>query len=77
MFNKKIVLLITAVIIVAAVVVGYFYFFKPKPELKGTIGAAKEATKSVPEISTNPGENVPEVNPLDLANPFKYKNPLR
>ena len=44
---------------------------------QGTVETAKTISESVPEIQTNPGEKVPEINPLDRANPFKYTNPLR
>ena len=75
MSNKKLVLLIVGLTIAAILVAGYLYFFKPGNE--GTVDTAKKVSESVPEISTNPAENIPEVNPLDRANPFKYTNPLR
>lgn len=75
MSNKKIVLSAVGLTAVAVLVLAYFYFLKPKTE--GTIETAKKAGESVPEIVTNPAEKVPEVNPLDRANPFKYNNPLR
>ena len=56
-------------------VVGYFYFHKPAK--KGAVSTVKEVSAGVPQIATNPGAKVPEVNPLDRANPFKYTNPLR
>ena len=70
--SKPILFALIAVILAVA---GYFYFFKSVP--KGSIGAAGEVSKQVPEIATNPANKVPEVNPLDRANPFKYNNPLR
>ena len=66
-------------VIVAVFIAGYFYFLKSKKDVveTGVVGTAKAASELVPEIQTNPGEKVPEVNPLDRANPFKYTNPLR
>lgn len=61
--------------VVALLVAGYFYFFRPKKE--GAVGTTEKVSESVPKIATNPAEKVPEVNPLDRANPFKYKNPLK
>lgn len=75
--NKKELLLgITGLIILGAFIAGYFYFSQsPAPE--SAVGATKAASETVPEIVTNPAEEIPEVNPLDRANPFKYNNPLR
>ena len=78
--NKKTLWLLAGLVIVAALVAGYFYFLKlKKPEQSETsaVGTAKAVSEAVPEIQTNPGEDVPEINPLDRANPFKYVNPLR
>ena len=72
--NMKILWLIIAFFILAVVIVGYLYL--PTSE-KGAVGTAKALSEAVPEIQTNPGEDVPEINPLDRANPFKYENPLR
>lgn len=61
--------------LVALIVVGYFYFFKP--EKKGAVGTVERVSEGVPTITTNAADKVPEINPLDRANPFKYTNPLR
>ena len=75
-FKKYGFMAVVAVLIAAAAV--YFIYFKEKPpEEKGAVETAKDISESVPQIQTNPGEEVPEINPLDRANPFKYKNPLR
>lgn len=69
--------------IAAAVVLiaGVIWYWSQKedgvPKDEGAVETAKTVSESVPEIQTNPGEKVPEVNPLDRANPFKYNNPLR
>jgi len=65
------------VLALALVIVGFWYWFQKKAEPVGVIETAKDVSESVPEIQTNPGEKVPEINPLDRANPFKYNNPLR
>lgn len=78
--NQKKLFLI-AVMVVVVFIVGWAVFRyraeKKAPESAGTVGAAKQASEAVPEIQTNPAEKVPEINPLDRANPFKYNNPLR
>ena len=77
-FKKYGFMAVIAVLIVAAAVYYFYYYFKEKPlEEKGAVETAKDISESVPEIQTNPGEEVPEINPLDRANPFKYTNPLR
>ena len=79
--NKKLILIwsIAGLLVVAILITGYFYFLKPKEDVVqvGAVGAAEEASGAVPQIPTNPGEKVPEINPLDRVNPFKYNNPLR
>ena len=86
MNTKKLILAIGALFVLALFVAGFFRFSQQKieepqkPEKKaavGAVGTAQEASKTVPVIVTNPAEKVPEVNPLDRANPFKYNNPLR
>ena len=76
--NTKKMILIAGGLVLALLVVGLFYKYpkKAQPE-KGAVDTAGEVSKSVPEIFTNPAEKVPEVNPLDRANPFKYNNPLK
>ena len=77
--NKKLIPVIIVVIVLAGGI-GFWYWSQKKAEVsekQGAIETAKTISESVPEIQTNVGENVPEINPLDRANPFKYKNPLR
>lgn len=71
-----------AVIVVTVVIAaaGFWYWSQKKteaPKEKNTVEAAKTVSEAVPEIQTNLGEKVPEINPLDRANPFRYINPLR
>lgn len=66
------------IIILVLVILAFLgFWFWPQKKEKGAVETAKDLSESVPEIQTNPGEEVPEINPLDRANPFKYKNPLR
>ncbi|MBI2039436.1 MAG: hypothetical protein HYT22_04165 [Candidatus Niyogibacteria bacterium] len=74
--NKSIWLL-GGIVLLAVFIIGYFYFLKPEKSETSAVGTAKALSEAVPEIQTNPGEEVPEINLLDRANPFKYKNPLR
>ena len=74
--NLTKVLLVAGVLVLAVVLYLLLRGGKKTVE-KGTVESAKEVGETVPEITTNPGAEVPEVNPLDRANPFKYQNPLR
>ena len=74
--GKGLTPIVTLVVILLVLAVGFWYWSQTQKE-KGAVGAAKDVSAAVPEIQTNPGQEVPEVNPLDLANPFKYTNPLR
>lgn len=87
MDNKKLVLIVVVLILMVGGI-GFWYWSQKKtetsvsipvetPQEEGAVGTAKNISESVPEIQTNPGEKVPEVNPLDRTNPFKYINPLR
>lgn len=81
--------LYVAVVIAAAVLIGgYFYFWKsPADEKKIEEQVMAPPKASTPATSgtlpslntqTNVLEKVPEINPIDKANPFKdvYKNPF-
>ena len=81
--NKNLILVgIVTILLIGG---GAFWFLSQKEteeplepiEEKGVVGTAKDISESVPEIQTNVGEEVPEINPLDRANPYKYTNPLR
>lgn len=77
--SKK--MLYIGIVAILILIGGLIWFWLKKevevPKEKGVVETAKTISESVPEIQTNPGEKVPEVNPLDRANPFKYTNPLR
>lgn len=71
------------IIIVAAAIAGYFYWRgAPKeeqlPEPPKASDPAVSGTLPTLNPQTNILENVPEINPVDKANPFKdvYKNPF-
>ncbi len=78
MNNKKLIpIIIISVLVVGGI--GFWYWSQREKDVieTGVIETAKNVSESVPEIVTNPAEKVPEINPLDRANPFKYQNPLR
>ena len=75
MSTKKLVWAVAGLLVLGLLVAGYLYFFKPVK--KGTLDTTQKASAGVPKITTNAADKVPEVNPLDRANPFKYVNPLR
>lgn len=74
MDTKNPIFAIGVIAILLVLAAGFWYWSQRE---KGAIEAAKEVSAAIPKIQTNPGQEVPEVNPFDLANPFKYKNPLR
>ncbi len=75
MNNKKLISAIIIVLVFAAAAFGFWYWRGVQD--KGAVETAKTVDDAVPEIETNAGEKVPEINPLDRVNPFKYTNPLR
>mgnify|MGYP001571342064 CR=1 FL=1 len=67
-------------VVVLAILAGFYFYFQreEKPPLLSAEEAAQDITEALPEITTNPLEGeVPELNPVDKVNPFKYENPLR
>lgn len=79
MDNKKLVPIIVVLVLAAGGAVFWYWSQRraEAPEEKGAVETAKTISEAVPEIETNPGEKVPEINPLDRANPFRYTNPLK
>lgn len=77
MSKKELIFAVVGLAVAGALVASYFYFFKPPPPPEDAVSATEQVSETVPEIVTNPAEEIPEVNPLDRANPFKYNNPLR
>lgn len=81
--NKPIIIGIVALIVVGGVVAWRFKPQKvetPSPEpIKTSQDVVDAVTTPEIEVGSNPVANkVPEVNPVDRANPFKdsYKNPF-
>lgn len=75
--TSKVTPIIAVLALIALAVAGYLYYTRVKSRPQGAVETAKQATESVPEVPTNAAQKVPELNPIDQANPFKYKNPLR
>ena len=74
--SKNLVWVIVGVLVLALAIAGYLYW-RSTQKPSGAVGAVEKVSEAVPEITTNPADKIPEVNPLDRANPFKYTNPLR
>ena len=71
--TNQIAIIVAAALVIIAV--GFWYGRNKKPA-----PVAPTQKSLVPQLpfKTNPLEGkVPEVNPLEKANPFKYTNPLR
>jgi hypothetical protein len=68
--------------IAAVLLIGAIWYFFMREDIKvETAEEALEALQAAPDVSaiqveSNPIERVPEVNPVERANPFKYVNPL-
>lgn len=71
-----------AVGVLIAVVAGFYFWQKTKteePEPSAT-EALEKVENAAPEVGvpTSPIENkIPDLNPVEQTNPFKYENPLR
>lgn len=88
--GKNLTVILTGVAVLGLIVLGYFLWSKPKPAPLETSGgeraneSARKALESatnvtLPEIKPiNPLEKLPDINPVEKANPFKdlYKNPF-
>lgn len=77
--QTKLIIAAVAVIILAGIV--WYVWLRPKPEPIKTAEDAIEAISAAPtvgEVTSNPAEKLPELNPIRKANPFKdvYKNPF-
>lgn len=72
--------LVLAAILLVAVAAGAWYWFAGRPEpIKTPEDIVEAVTNPNLEVPSNPVQNkVPELNPIDRANPFKdaYKNPF-
>ncbi|MBI2475935.1 MAG: hypothetical protein HYV67_01685 [Candidatus Taylorbacteria bacterium] len=80
MDTKKFIPII--IVIIAAVIAAVFlglYFWRGQKKVQTPAPASTPAVLAVPQVTVqnNPIEKkVPEINPAEGANPFKYKNPL-
>lgn len=88
--GKNVTAILAGVVVLGLIILGYFLWSKPKPVPLGVPAgeraaeSAQKALESVtnvtlPEIKPiNPLEKLPDINPVEKANPFKdlYKNPF-
>ncbi len=85
--KKEVLIIIVAILLISLVVGGYFWWKSSTSERK-TLERAGEAAEKItesatkgvlPSIGTNPLENKPDVNPVDITNPFKniITNPFK
>lgn len=78
--NKIRILIIIALALIGAVVWRYVSKKEsPLPSIKTTEEALNAISEPAIGVGSNPVENkVPELNPVDIANPFNnsYKNPF-
>ncbi len=64
------------ILVVIAVAAGLYIW--QKANTPNITESAELVSEALPEIPSSPIEDkVPELNPVDKANPFKYENPLR
>lgn len=78
--NKILVIIVIITLLIAALVF-YFYFFKePAEEILPPVEKAANpaAAGTLPSIGSDVKVVVPELNPIEKANPYKdvYKNPF-
>ena len=73
--SKNLIWIIAGLTVLAAAVAIYLLVFSDK---KNPVEVLEGLSSGVEVPSTNPLENkVPELNPVEKFNPFKYENPLR
>ncbi|MDO8590859.1 MAG: hypothetical protein Q7R65_02675 [bacterium] len=71
--RKKFIPVIIVVVVIAVLAATYFLLGQKEVQVPDSTGLA------VPQVTVqnNPIEGkVPQINPAEQANPFKYKNPL-
>ena len=74
--KTKLVLGTVLVIVIAG---GLWYWYSRPEPIKTAKDVIEEVTTPTLEVPSNPVQNkIPELNPIDRANPFKdaYKNPF-
>ncbi|MDP3729496.1 MAG: hypothetical protein Q8R26_01950 [bacterium] len=63
---------------------GVFYVLQKKADTTKVAPAVTEEVaesiealeEAAPDVGANPIEKIPELNPVEAVNPFKYKNPF-
>lgn len=73
MENKQKTIIIAVIVIL--VIAGLVYVYMTRKPKKEELPQGLEVPQL--QFQTNPVEKVPEINPVEKANPFKYDNPLR
>jgi cytoskeletal protein RodZ len=80
--NPKAIILEVVAVIITGLLVWYWFFFQPEvaapvQTVEQAIEAVIEAPAAAVEVQTNPVEGkLPELNPVEKVNPFKYQNPF-
>ena len=70
--------LIKGLAVLLAMAAAVAVYFLVKPSSKNPVEVLEGLTSSIEVPATNPLENkIPELNPAEKFNPFKYENPLR
>ncbi len=70
--------MMTAIVILAVVLAAIVSYFLIRPGAKNPVEVLEGLNSNVEIPATNPlGNKVPELNPVEKFNPFKYENPLR
>ena len=70
--------LIKGVVILLIVALAVAVYLLVRPEKKNPVELLEEAGQTSVQVPTSPLEGkVPELNPIEKTNPFKYENPLR
>ena len=66
-------------IVVAAIIIALALWYYARSRERSVFDAIRAATEA-PIVSTivppNPTQGIPELNPIDKINPFRYGNPL-
>ncbi len=80
MNRRAAVIIALAVAVIAGIGFWYWQNSKKEPPAPTATEALKEVESAAPEVGVpaSPVEGkIPSLNPIEQANPFKYKNPLR
>ena len=74
--SKNVLLITIGLAIIAILIAGFLYFSQRSPSLKETPNITEELNL---KTADNPTEALPEINPVQKANPFSdtYTNPFK